>query len=284
MRPSRLERTLGLGATVLILLWIALPLAWLLISSVSPRDELLSVPPHWIPQQLDFGNYLAIVAPTDATSDVSLGFRAALGNSVSVAGMVTVIGLVVAVPAAYAFARLPMRWGRTALLAVVATRMIPAISTVIPLYVVAATFGLLDTKAVLVILYLTFVLPFNVWILTGFFEAIPREIEESARIDGAGRLRVLRSVVLPLSGPGIAATAIFSFLLAWDEFFFPLIFTSSREAKMVPVAIAEFTGRHAIDFGAMATGGVLALIPPVLLALAFNRLIVSGLTSGAVKE
>ena len=101
-------------------------------------------------------------------------------------------------------------------------------------------------------------------------------------LDGAGRLRTLRSVVLPVALPCVAATAIFSFLLAWDEFFFPLIFTSTRDAKMVPVAISEFTGRHAVDFGAMATG-VLAAIPVVLVALLFNRLIVSGLTAGAVK-
>lgn len=284
MRPSRIERALAFGVTVLILLAIALPVTWLVISSVSPKEELLAVPPHWIPERLDFSNYTAILMPDDATSDVSLSFRAALWNSIVVAGFVTVIGLALAVPAAYAFGRVPMRWGRSALMAVVATRMVPAISTVIPLYIVAATFGLLDTKAVLIVLYLSFVLPFDVWILTGFFKTIPREIEEAARIDGAGRLRTLWSVILPLSGPGIAATTIFSFLLAWDEFFFPLIFTSSREAKMVPVAIAEFTGRYAVDFGAMATGGVLAAIPPVVLALMFNRLIVSGLTSGAVRE
>jgi multiple sugar transport system permease protein len=284
MRPSRLERALALGATVLILAVIALPMAWLVISSVSPREELLAVPPHWIPERLDLSNYAAILMPDIATSDVSLSFRAALVNSVVVAGLVTLIGLVLAVPAAYAFGRVPMPAGRSALMAVVATRMVPAISTVIPLYIVAATFGLLDTKAVLIVLYLSFVLPFDVWILTGFFETIPREIEEAAKMDGAGRLRTLWTVILPLSGPGIAATSIFSFLLAWDEFFFPLIFTSSREAKMVPVALAEFTGRHAVDLGAMATGGVLAAIPPVVLALMFNRLIVSGLTSGAVKE
>ena len=284
MGPSRLERVLALLVTVLLLLIIFLPIAWMVISSVSPREELLATPPHWIPQRLDLSNYQDILVPGEQASDVALTFRTALVNSIQVASLVTIIGLLLAIPAAYALSRIPMPGGRVTMTAILATRMLPAIATVIPLYLMAATLGLMDTKAVLVILYLSFVLPFNVWILTGFFSTIPREIEEAARIDGAGRLRVLRSVILPLSRPGIAATAIYSFLLAWDEFFFPLIFTSTREAKMVPVAISEFTGRHAVDFGAMATGGVLAAIPVVIVALVFDRLIVSGLTAGAVKE
>jgi len=283
MRPSRLERGLALIATTLILLAIFLPIAWMVISSVSPREELLATPPHWIPQHIDLHNYVDILLPTSDANDVALTFRAALLNSFEVGLLVTFLGLLFAIPAGYALARIPMRGGRTTITLILATRMLPAISTVIPLYLVAATLGLLDTKAVLVVLYLSFVLPFAVWILSGFFASVPREVEEAAMLDGAGRLRTLRSVVLPVALPGVAATAIFSFLLAWDEFFFPLIFTSTRDAKMVPVAIAEFTGRHAVDFGAMATGGVLAAIPVVLVALVFNRLIVTGLTAGAVK-
>ena len=283
MRPSRLERGLALIATTLILMAIFLPIAWMVISSVSPREELLATPPHWIPQHIDLHNYVDILLPTRDANDVALTFRAALLNSFEVGLLVTFLGLLFAIPAGYALARIPMRGGRTTITLILATRMLPAISTVIPLYLVAATLGLLDTKAVLVVLYLSFVLPFAVWILSGFFASVPREVEEAAMLDGAGRLRTLRSVVLPVALPGVAATAIFSFLLAWDEFFFPLIFTSTRDAKMVPVAIAEFTGRHAVDFGAMATGGVLAAIPVVLVALVFNRLIVTGLTAGAVK-
>ncbi len=284
MHPSRLERFLALLVTVFILLVIFLPVAWMVISSVSPREELLATPPHWIPERLDLSNYTDILAPSAESSNMATTFRAALINSIQVASAVTAIGLLLSIPAAYALARIPMRGGRTTMTAILATRMLPAISTVIPLYLVASSLGLMDTKAVLVVLYLSFVLPFNVWILSGFFGTIPREIEEAAHIDGAGRLRILVSVVLPLARPGIAATAIYSFLLAWDEFFFPLIFTSTRDAKMVPVAISEFTGRHAVDFGAMATGGVLAAVPVIIVVLVFNKLIVTGLTAGAVKE
>jgi multiple sugar transport system permease protein len=283
MRPSRLERTLALFVTALILLAIFLPVAWMVISSVSPRDELLATPPHWIPEHLDLHNYTDILLPTSDANDVALTFRAALWNSIQVGLLVTGLGLLFGIPAGYALARIPMRGARVTITLILATRMLPAISTVIPLYLVAATLGLLDSKTILIVLYLSFVLPFAVWILSGFFASVPREVEEAAMIDGAGRVRTLWSVVLPVALPGVAATAIFSFLLAWDEFFFPLIFTSTRDAKMVPVAISEFTGRHAVDFGAMATGGVLAAIPVVIIALLFNRLIVSGLTAGAVK-
>ena len=270
MRPSRLERALALVGSVVILLAIFLPIGWMVISSVSPREELLATPPHWIPEHLDLQHYVDILLPSSGTDDVALTFRAAIWNSIQVGVVVTALGLLFAIPAGYALARIPMRGARPIVTLILATRMLPAISTVIPLYLVAATLGLLDTKADLVVLYLSFVLPFAVWILSGFFASVPREVEEAAMIDGAGRLRTLRSVVMPVALPGVAATAIFSFLLAWDEFFFPLIFTSTREAKMVPVAISEFTGRHAVDFGAMATGGVLAAIPVIIIALLFN--------------
>jgi len=284
MRPSRLERGLALLVTMAILLAIFLPVAWMVISSVSPREELLATPPHWIPERIDLQHYTDILFPASDADDVALTFRAALLNSIQVGLLVTFIGLLFAIPAGYALARIPIRGARITITLILATRMLPAISTVIPLYLVAATLGLLDTKAVLVVLYLSFVLPFAVWILSGFFASVPKEVEEAAMIDGAGRVRTLVAVVLPVALPGVAATAIFSFLLSWDEFFFPLIFTSTRDSKMVPVAISEFTGRHAVDFGAMATGGVLAAIPVVIIALLFNKLIVSGLTAGSVKE
>jgi len=142
---------------------------------------------------------------------------------------------------------------------------------------------LLNTPYVLILTYLTFTLPFAIWLMAAFFDTIPIELEDAALIDGASRLRTLFSIILPISAPGLVSTALFVFLSAWDEFFFALIFTSTVAAKTVPVAIAEFTGRYVSDVGAMMTGGVLAAIPPVLLSLIFARYIVSGLTAGAVK-
>jgi len=161
--------------------------------------------------------------------------------------------------------------------------MIPEVSLVIPLYIIATKVGIYNTPLVLILTYLCFALPFAIWLIAAFFQTIPLELEDAARIDGCSRLRTLVQILIPVSAPGLVSTALFVFLLAWDEFFFALIFTSTIAAKTVPVAIAEFTGRYVVDVTAMMTGGVLAAVPPVIMALIFQRYIVSGLTAGAVK-
>jgi len=195
----------------------------------------------------------------------------------------TAISLVIGSLAAYALARLRLPFRNTVFFGVLSVRMIPEISLVIPLYIIAARLSILNKPIVLILTYLSFALPFTIWMLTTFFETVPEELEDAALIDGSSRLNTLFRVVIPVAAPGIISTALFTFLLAWDEFFFALIFTSTVAAKTVPVAIAEFTGRYAVDITAMMTGGILAALPPVLLALIFQRFIVSGLSAGAVK-
>ena len=267
----------------LVLLFIYAPLAWLVISSISTRSELLSVPPHWIPQEITLENYRNIFISGPGTPDAHRVFRKALGNSLIISTAVTAISVFLGTLAAYAFARVDFKGRNSGLFAILGTRMLPAISIIIPLYMIANKFGLINTRIILIVLYLSFTLPFVIWIMVSFFKTIPRELEDAAFIDGCSRIETLWRIILPISGPGLASTIIFAFLLSWDEFFFALLFTSTDVAKTVPVAIAEFTGRYAVDYGAMTTGGVLAAIPPVLLALIFQRYIVSGLTSGAVK-
>lgn len=200
-----------------------------------------------------------------------------------VASSVTVIALVFGSLAAYALIRLRFPFRQTMLIGILGTRMIPEISLVIPLYLFATRFGLFNTPTILVITYLSFALPFAIWLMAAFFDTIPVELEDAARMDGCNRLETLWRIILPISAPGLVSTGLFVFLTAWDEFFFALILTSTVSAKTVPVAIAEFTGRYVVDVGGMMTGGVLAAIPPVLLSLIFQRYIVSGLTAGAVK-
>lgn len=266
-----------------VLLFIYLPVAWLLISSISTRAELLSTPIHWIPQQPTFENYLDILLPAQGTSEVAKTFRITLMNSLIVATSVTVIALVVGSLASYALIRLRFRFQRPMLIGILGTRMIPEISLVIPLYLFATRVGLFNSPVILIITYLSFALPFAIWLMAAFFDTIPVELEDAARIDGCSRLEILWRIILPISAPGLVSTGLFVFLTAWDEFFFALILTSTIAAKTVPVAIAEFTGRYVVDVGGMMTGGVLAAIPPVLLSLLFQRYIVSGLTAGAVK-
>ncbi len=281
---KKILRVILLSILVLAaLLFIYVPVAWLVISSISSRSELLSTPIHWIPQHPTFQNYINILSPSLGTSEVAKTFRITLWNSLLVASSVTVIALVFGSIAAYALIRLRFPFRQTLLIGILGTRMIPEISLVIPLYLFATRFGLFNSPIILVITYLSFALPFAIWLMAAFFESIPVELEDAARIDGCNRIQTLWKIIMPISAPGLVSTGLFVFLTAWDEFFFALILTSTVSAKTVPVAIAEFTGRYVVDVGGMMTGGVLAAIPPVLLSLIFQRYIVSGLTAGAVK-
>ncbi len=266
-----------------VILFIYLPVAWLIISSISTRSELLSTPIHWIPQQPTFQNYINILTPGQDTSEVAKTFRITLWNSLLVASSVTVIALTLGSLASYALIRLRFPFRQSMLVGILGTRMIPEISLVIPLYLFATRFGLFNSPIILIITYLSFALPFAIWLMAAFFNTIPVELEDAARIDGCNRIETLFRIIMPISAPGLVSTGLFVFLTAWDEFFFALILTSTVSAKTVPVAIAEFTGRYVVDVGGMMTGGVLAAIPPVLLSLIFQRYIVSGLTAGAVK-
>jgi len=280
---SNFHRLAGFLLTLPVYLVIFLPVFYLLLSTISTRAEILSVPFHWIPQAPTLKNYIDILSPSTGTSEVARAFKPTMKNSFIIASLVTVISLSAGSLAAYALVRIRMPMRSTLLLGIMGTRMIPEVSLVIPLYIIATRFGLYNKPIVLVLTYLSFALPFAIWLMAAFFESIPLELEDAARIDGASHLRTFSSIILPISAPGLVSTALFVFLSAWDEFFFALIFTSTTAAKTVPVAIAEFTGRYVVDVGAMMTAGVLAAIPPVVLSIVFSRYIISGLTAGAVK-
>ncbi|AZO93454.1 carbohydrate ABC transporter permease [Halocella sp. SP3-1] len=268
---------------IIVVIWILAPVYWLVISSLSTQADLLVKPPDWIPDHITFKNYLSIFGDEKSVSQTASMFTKALYNSIFVSFFVTLISLLVGTLASYAFARLNFKGKKIGMLAIIATRMIPVVSLIIPIYILLNKLSLLDNKFSLIVVYLSFTLPFVVYIMSGFFQGIPHELEEAARIDGCSRIEALIRVILPLSGPGIAAVSIFSFLLAWDQFFYALILTNSYASKTVPVAITEFTGRHTINYTAMTTGGVLAAIPPMIIVIIFQRLIIKGLTSGAVK-
>jgi multiple sugar transport system permease protein len=280
-KPGPVEQVLTYLAAIIVAVVIIAPLAWLFISSISTQNELLSVPIHWIPQEPTFERYRQVLYATG--TDVAAVFRRSMINSFILATGVTTLCVSLGTLAAYSFARMSHA-GHGALINVVLfAYMVPAIMLVVPLYSVLGSLGLVDTLFGLILIYSALIMPFAIWVMRGFFQTIPRELEEAAMTDGATRLGALIRVVLPISLPGLVATGLLCFLMSWEEFLLALIFTSSPAAKTIPVAIAEFTGRHSIDFGMMATGGVIAAIPPVLIAIVFQRYLVSGLTSGAVK-
>ena len=278
MKRSLLQ-TVGIYSGVVLLACFTLgPLAWLVLMSISSPSDLVQVPLHWWPSQIDFSRYHLL---TDLDQEQGQRYLAALRNSVVAAGGATLIALIIAVPAAYAFAR---RGASMALLfGFLATIMMPPITYVLPLYQVFGSFGMLNSLPTLVIVYAAMLLPFAIWLMKANLDVLPIEVELAAFMEGASTLYTLRRVVLPIALPAIAATAMLSFLVAWDEFFYALIFTSDMSAKTLPVTIADFAAGRVTDYGIIATVGVLATLPPALLAIFFQRFIVSGLVAGSVK-
>jgi multiple sugar transport system permease protein len=268
-------------AAAVVGIGVLLPFAWMVEASFAPQRDLISRPLRWFPSGLDLSRYTEIF--TGGEGGVGQTFRAALVNSTVVAGVTVIIAMMVGILGAYAFARLRFPFRRATLMVFLATYMLPQIALLIPLYFILSSLSLLDTQLGLILVDCSLVIPFTLWILSNYFLTIPVELEEAARIDGTSRVGALFRVVLPSAKPGIFAAIMFSFLLAWDEFMYALIFTSSDAAKTLPVAISEFAGRYTTDFGLVAAGGILAALPPIVVAIIFQRYVVSGLGTGAVK-
>ncbi|MGV8876436.1 MAG: carbohydrate ABC transporter permease [Rhodoglobus sp.] len=279
-RATRNSLLIHLAAIVVALL-ILLPFGWTVMASITPQRILIATPLQWIPDVFDFSRYEQILR--GGGDSVGETFRAAMGNSIVVAVGTVSISMVVGILGAYAFARLKFPFRRSFLMVFLATYMLPQIALLIPLYLILNSLGLLDTTLGLILVDCALVIPFVLWILSNYFSTIPIELEEAARIDGTSRLGALFRVVLPAARPGIFAAIMFAFLLAWDEFMYALIFTSSDAAKTLPVAISEFAGRYTTDFGLVAAGGILSALPPIIVAIVFQRYIVSGMAAGAVK-
>jgi ABC-type glycerol-3-phosphate transport system permease component len=271
MKPARALRVLAIGAMLSAVLF---PLYWAVVSSLTPEPRLFG-PPRLIPAGLVLDHYRAVFEQR--------GLWTPVRNSLVVAGMTTLIAVPVGALCAYAIARLRFR-GRTLVLAtVLAVSMFPQISIVSPLYLLLRQLRLIDTYPGLVLPYLTFAMPLTVWLLVAFFRQLPRELEEASLMDGAGRLRTLWTIVLPLAWPGIATTAILTFLFCWNEFLFALSFTLGPERYTVPVAIALFRGQYQVPWGQILAGAIVATLPVAAVIFAAQRRIVAGLTAGAVK-
>jgi len=280
VKKQKIFRTIGitLGSIILVIGLLA-PLVWLLISSVADLKELLKIPLQWIPENISFERYSKILFSQGSESE----FRKTMMNSFVVASAVTIICVSIGSLSAYAFSRLKFPGKDKILFLLLFSYMLPPVAIIIPIYQIFSRYNLLDTKISLILVYSAIITPFVIWIMRTYFDSIPRDLEDAAKIDGCTYLGTLVRIMIPLSAPGIVATLLLAFLMSWEEFFMALIMTSSPASKTIPISIAEFSGRHSIDFGMMATGGILAAIPPVIIALIFQKYIVGGLLSGAVK-
>jgi multiple sugar transport system permease protein len=277
------------GASILFILWIVLPFAWVVLTSLMTEVESLSVPPHWIPDYITFDNYLAFLDPAMLGNQRLVGGAGAQGapramlNSSIVALSVAVLNMIIGSLAGYAFARLNFRGSAALLLIYLATRMVPALAIMVSLYLIFQTLGLLDTLLGLILSYLTFTVPYSVWIMASYFRTIPRDLEDAARVDRCNWINMMVRVFLPVASPGLVACAMFAFMSSWGEFLYALLFTSTLNSRTMPIVIAGFVTDVNTSPVLMNAGGVLAVLPPLILALIFQRLIVSGITAGAVK-
>lgn len=269
----------------LLLFAVLAPFAWMVISSISPPSELASTPPHWWPENPTLARYRALIFGASEGQSLPIAadrFVKALTSSLIISTAVTVICIIAGSGAAYALVRLPVPGRQNFLLGMLAAQMMPVVVIIIPLYLVMQTLNWMDTWHGMILLYSGFMLPTVIWIMHGYFQTLPEELEEAAMIDGCNRWEALLRVVLPISGPGLVAVAAFAFLYTWNEFFMALIFTASR-TKTITVIVTEFSTQAGIDYGLMMTGGVIGSIPPLIIALLLQRYIVAGLTAGSVK-
>lgn len=266
-------------AALIVAVIILAPILWLFVMSISPAADLAARPLRWWPQSADFSRYWQLLST--AQNSAGAAFTASLRNSLEVAGMATAMAILLAIPAGWAVSRTPaVGWS---LSLVIATYMLPPVALAVPLYMGLSHLGMLNNVVGLAVVYLTILAPFATWLMKTGFDSIPREIEAAAMIDGAGLLKTLRIITLPLAAPMVATSALFALLLAWDEFFYALLFTSDQRAKTLTVTIADLAGGRIADYGLIATAGVLAALPPVLIGLVMQRALISGLTSGGVK-
>jgi multiple sugar transport system permease protein len=294
------RRALLFVASILFLGYVLAPIAWLVSSSFQSEAEITSKPPHWVPHHPTIENFAAIFTARDKVvtyetrkegDPASGGFipstakhlLPSMWNSFVVALAVVVLNLVVSVPAAYAMAKIRFIGRSASIYFMLATRVIPDIALVVPFFLFIRKLGLLDSLGSLIITYLAITVPFSVFVLLSYFESLPDELDKAARVDGCSRLQTLNYVFLPLALPSLVAVVLFTFLTSWNEFLLALMFTQTPASQTMPIIVASFTSDFTISFSFINAAGVLAIVPPVILAIMFERYIVSGLTAGAVK-
>lgn len=262
---------------VFAFVYTVFPFYWALNTSLMTKSDLSAIPPAYVPVPPDLSSY-------EAVFNDSL-FVAALRNSIIVAGGATLLSLFVGSLAAYAIGRFHFRGRRPILYLILSMTMFPQIAVVGSLFTMIVNLGLYNTHAALIFSYLLTILPFTVWVLASFFKALPKELEESAYVDGASPFQTFWRILLPLSAPALVTTGLLAFITAWNEYLFALSFTADGKAKTVPVVVAQFSGttEFEIPWGEIMAGSIIATAPLILLVFLFQRRIVSGMTAGAVK-
>lgn len=282
-RKGLLGRAFLYLCVILIMLWTLIPFAYLLLSSIKTNLEITAFPPVWLPERPHLKGYRDILFGTGHLDTPAGRFRACLRNSVVIATCTTMICVAAGSLAGYALQRLSFRGKNVVSVGMLMVQMFPFIAMLIPLYILITRLHLRDNVWSLIFVHSAYIAPYATWIMRTFFSTIPRDLEDAALIDGAGRLGTLFRIIMPLSAPGMAAVAVVAFLASWNDFLAGLVFTATTKAMPVTVVSAQFSSQTGADLGLMATGVVVAMGPPIILALLFQRFLITGLVAGAVK-
>lgn len=270
-----MKRVLTIYIPIILILTFALfPYAWGFVSSITPEGEMYVDGLRYVPRNPTADNYIRLFS--------RINFIENLTDSFLVASFSTLFGLTFSVTASYSFSRFRFRGRRYLLLQFLLINMFPVVLLLIPLFVIFSRLKIMDTYPALVLAYSTVTIPFAVWMMSSFFSAIPRQLDEAAMIDGCGRTGTLLRVVLPIAVPGIAATGIYIFITAWNEFVFASVMTS-RNVRTIPIALQNMVGEFQISWGLLTAGGVVSAVPVVILFFFVQRSLIAGMTAGAVK-
>jgi len=274
-------RWAGRIVLALMVLYTAVPMAWMVLTSIKSGFAAMQFPPQWWPAEPTLDAYQRLLDPGNP---IGADFLRYFWNSLFVSVTTTILAVAVAVPAAYAFSRFSFP-GRTFLFfSVLLRNMFPAVIFLVPLFILMRWLGLVNTHGSLILTYLTFGLPLAIWLLRGFYDNIPIQLEQAARIDGATRFQAFLLIVMPLSTPGIIATAIYSFIGAWNEYIYAYTFLSKNEQMTLPVGIQRFFGENTTDWPGLMAASFMMSVPVVVLFLVLQRYFVRALTEGAVKS
>jgi multiple sugar transport system permease protein/trehalose/maltose transport system permease protein len=278
--------TIGVYVGVIVFaLWILLPVWYLVVSSLITPAQLGSKSFSFFPSHITFDNFRSVLLGATksagfGSTDVGARLLPAIGQSFFVSTVLVITNLVIAGLAAYGLSRYPFRGSRGFELAIIATRVVPAIAIIGPFFVAFRVTGLLNSPWALIISYNVFTLPLAIMTLKNYFDQLPRELEEAARIDGAGRLQTLWLIIVPIARPGLVATGVLIFLEGWSEFFYSLVLTNQLT---VPSLLAGFQSVQQFNWNALAAATVISMIPPVLIVMVFQRHVVGALTAGVGK-
>lgn len=273
------RRTMRAGVVVGLVLgaiFAAAPVLWMLSSSFKSNTEIFELPPRLVTDSFSFDAYVAIFSDPE-----KLRFFL---NSYIVAGSVTLLTLFVAIQAAYAFSRFEFRGKRILNVVIVSVQAVPPITLLIPYFGLVVLLGLYNTYPGLIFTYMVFTLPYAIIMMTGYFNTLPRELDEAVRVDGAGSFTALWRVLVPISVPGIVSVGVYTFMIAWNEYLFALTLTRTVDMRTVPIGIQLLMGQHSYEWNEIMAMSILGSIPVLVLFLFFQRYFISGLTSGSVKS